>query len=133
MTCSKVVDKKRSILPYYSYNCSHILNSDGMAVIVLTNNMCNFYCKRHVHLRLVLHGMNSMYRLVLDSNKMGIVMVTIEDDACKPRTASTCLNWKLTWQHSLDKEPGARHMMKHRRTLLPQMLPPRLAFNKYSQ
>ena len=88
---------------------------------------------RDVHLRPVLHGVNSMYKLVLDSNKMGIVTVTVEDDVCKPRTASTYLNWKLIWQHSLDEEPGARHMIKHREVLLSQKLQPRLAFNKYSQ
>ena len=65
-----------------------------------------------MHLGSVLHGMNSMYRLMEDSNWMGIVTVTIEDDACKPRTASMGLNWKLTWQHSLDKELGAKHMIK---------------------
>ena len=133
MTCFEVVDKKRSILPCCSYNCSYILNSDGMLVTVLTNNMHNFCCEKHMHLRLVLHGVNSMYRLVVDSNRMGIVMVIIEDIAYKPRTASTCLNWKLMWQHSLDREPGARHMIKHCEALLPQKLPPRLAFNKYSQ
>ena len=122
MTCSEVVHKKRNIL-----------NSDGMVVTMLTNNMHNFCYERHVHLRPILHGVNSMYRLVVDSNRMGIVMVTLEDDACKPKTASTCLNWKLIWQHSLDKELGARHMIKHRGALLQQKLPPRLAFNKYSQ
>ena len=133
MTCSEVVDKKRSILPCCSYNCSYILNSDGIAVTTLTNNMCNFCCKRHVHLCPVLHGVNNIYRLVVDSNKMDIVTVTVEDNTCKPRIPSTCLNWKFTWQHSLDEEPGARHMIKHRKALLPQKLPPRSTFNKYSQ
>ena len=55
-----------------------------------------------------------MYRLMVDSNWMGIVTVTIEDDACKPKTANTDLNWNLTWQHSLDEEPGARFMIKQR-------------------
>ena len=65
-------------------------------------------------MRSVLHGVNSMYKLMVDSNWMGIVMVTIEDDACKPRIANMGLNWKFTWQHSLDKEPGAKHMIKQR-------------------
>ena len=132
MTRSKVVDKKRHILPYYSHSWSYILNYDRMAVTTLTNNMHNFCCERHVHLRPVLHGMNSMYRLIVDNNRMGIVTVTIEDEAYKPRTASTCLNWKLTWEHFLDKEPGARHMIKHSGALLLQKLPPKLGFNKYS-
>ena len=132
MKRSKVVDKKQSILPYYSYNCSYILNSDGMAFTALTNNMHNFCCERHVHLRPVLHGVNSMYRLVVDNNEMGIVMVTVENDVYKARTTSMCLNWKLTWQHLLDKEPGAKYMIKHHEGLL-QKLSPRLAFNKYSQ
>ena len=86
-----------------------------------------------MHLRPILHGVNSMYKLVVDSNRMGIVMVIVENDTCKPRTANMCLNWKLTWQHSLDKELGARYMIKYHRALLPQKLQPRLAFNKYSQ
>ena len=83
MTRSEVVDKKQNILPSYSYSCSYILNSDEMAVIVLTNNMRNFYCERHVHLCSVLHGVNSINRLVVDSNRMGIVTVIVENDACK--------------------------------------------------
>ena len=131
--CSEVVDKKQSILPCYSYNYSYILNNNGMVVIVLANNIRNFCCERHVHLCPILHGMNSMYRLVVESNRMDIVTMTIHDDACKPKTVSMCLNWKFTWQHSLDKEPGARHMIKHRGALLLQKLPSRLMFNKYSQ
>ena len=100
----EVVDEDQSILSYYSHNCDYILNSDGMVVIALTNQMCNFWCERHVHLRFVLHGVNSMYRLMVDSNWMGIVTVTIEDNACKPRSARSFLNWNFTWQHSLDKE-----------------------------
>ena len=133
MTHSEVVDKKQSILLCCSHIHNYILNSDGMVVKAFTNNMRNFCYERHVHLRPVLHGMNNIYRLVVESNRMGIVTLTVEDDACKPRTASTCLNWKLTWQHSLDEEPGAKHMIKHLRALLPQMLQSRLAFNKYSQ
>ena len=133
MTHSEVVKKNRSILPCCSHNCSYILNSDGMAIIALTNNMRNFFCERHVHLRPVLHGVNSMYRLVINNNRMGIVKVIVEDDACKSKTASTCLNWKFTWQHSLDKEPDVRHMIKHCGALLPPKLPAKLAFNKYSQ
>ena len=86
-----------------------------------------------MHLCPMLHGVNRMYTLVVDSNRMGIVMVTVEDDACKPKTSSMCLNWKLNWQHFLDKEPGAKHMIKHPGALLLQKLPLRLAFNKYSQ
>ena len=130
---SEVVDKKRSILLCCSHSCSYILNSDGMAVTSLTNNMCNFCCERHVYLRSVLHGVNSMYRLIVDSNRMGIVTMIVEDDACKSRTTSTCLNWKVSWQLSLDEELGAKHMIEHRGALLPQKLLPRLAFNKYSQ
>ena len=100
----EVVDKKQNILPCCSHSCSYILNSDGMAVTMFTNNMCNFSCERHMHLYPVLHGVNSMYRLIVDSNRMNIIMVIVEDDAYKPRIASTCLNWKLTWQHSLDEE-----------------------------
>ena len=96
MTRFEVVDKKQSILPCCSYSYSYILNSDGMAVIALTNNMHNFCYERHMHLCPVLHGVNNMYKLVVDSNKMGIVMVTVKDNACKSKTASTCLNWKLT-------------------------------------
>ena len=44
---------------------------------------------------------------------MGIVMVRVEDDDSKPRSASACLNWDLTRQLSLDKELGARHMIEH--------------------
>ena len=120
------VDKKRSILPCYSHSYTYILNSDGMAVTMLTNNMHNFCYERHVHLCSVLHGMNSIYKLVVDNNMMGIVTVTVEDDACKSRTAGMCLNWKLTWQHSLDKEPCVKHMIKHREALLPKKLQPRL-------
>ena len=58
--------------------------------------------------------MNSMYRLMVDSNWMGIVTMTIEDNAFKPRTANTGLNWNVTWQHSLDEEPGARFIIKQR-------------------
>ena len=65
-----------------------------------------------MHLRSVLYGVNSMYRLMVDSNWMDIVTVTIEDDACNPRTASTGLTWNLTWRYSLDEEPDVRHMIK---------------------
>ena len=85
----EVVDKKRSILPCSNYSCNYILNSDGMAVIVLTNNMRNFCCDRHVHLSLILYGVNSMYKLVVDSNMMGIVTVIVGDHACKTRTANS--------------------------------------------
>ena len=133
MTRFEVVDEKQSILSYYSHSCNYILNSERMVVTVLTNNMCNFYCERHVHFRPVLHGVNNMYRLVVDSNWMGIVTLIVEDESCKSRTASTCLNWKLTWQHSLDEEPGAMYMIKHHGALFLQKMPPRLAFNKYNQ
>ena len=78
---SEVVDEEQSILSYYSHKCGHILNSDWMTVTTLANHMSNFWCKRHVHLRSVLHGVNSMYKLMLDSNWMGIVTMTIEDNA----------------------------------------------------
>ena len=58
--------------------------------------------------------MNSMYRLMVDSNWMGIVTVTIKDDAFKLRTTNTGLNWNVAWQHSLDEEPGARFIIKQR-------------------
>ena len=95
MTHSEVVDKKQSILPCCSHNCSYILNSDGIAVT--TQITCVTFAVRHVHLHPILHGMNSMFRLMVDGNRMGIVTVTVEDNACKLRTASACLNWKLTW------------------------------------
>ena len=100
-----------------------------MVVTALANHMYNFWCKRHVHLRFVLHGVNSMYRLIVDSNWMGIVTVTVEDDAYKPRTASMYMNWKLTWQHSLDEELGARHMIKQHGVPFLQKKPIRLAFS----
>ena len=93
---SEVVDEERSILSCCSHSCGDILNSDWMAITALANHMCNFWCKKHVHLRSVLHGVNSMYRMMVDSNWMGIVMVTVEDETCKPRTASRCVNWNLT-------------------------------------
>ena len=73
--------------------------------------------------------MSSMYRLMVDSNWMGIVTVTIKDDTCKSITASMCMNWKLIWQHSLDEEPGARHMIKQRRAPFLQKKLARLVFN----
>ena len=82
-----------------------------------------------MHLLSVLHGVNSMYRLMVDSNWMGIVTVTVEDDTCKPRTASMCLNWNLTWQHSLDKKPGAKHMIKQRGAPFLEKKSARLAFS----
>ena len=93
---------------------------------------CVTFAVKDMHLCPILHDMNSMYKVVVDSNKMGIVMVTVEDNACKSRTTNTCLNWKLTWQQSLDKELGAKHMINHRGAILLQKLPPRLVFKKYS-
>ena len=60
-----------------------------MAVTTLANHICNFWCKRQMHLRSILYDVNSMYRLMVDSNWMGIVTMTIEDDAFKPRTTNT--------------------------------------------
>ena len=56
MTCSEVVDKKRSILSYCCHNYNYILNSNGMAIIALTNNMRDICYEIHVHLRSILHG-----------------------------------------------------------------------------
>ena len=86
---SELVDKKQSILLCCSQSYSFILNSARMAVIALTNNMRNFCCERHGHLHPVLYGVNSMYRMIVDSNRMGIVIVTVEDDTYKPKTVSS--------------------------------------------
>ena len=48
---------------------------------------------------------------------MRIVTMTVKDDISKPRTARMFLNWKLTWQHSLDEELGVGHMIEHRGVL----------------
>ena len=64
---------------------------------------------------------------MVDSNWMGIVMMTIEDDAFKPRIANMGLNWNVTWQHSLDEEPGARFIIKQCGAPFLQKKPARLA------
>ena len=67
-----------------------------------------------------------MYRLMVDSNWMGIVTMTIEDNAFKTRTANMGLNWNVTWQHSLDEELGARFIIKQRGAPFLQKKPARL-------
>ena len=129
----EAIDEKQSILSCCNHNCGYILNSDGVTIIALANHIRNFCCERHVHLCSLLHGMNSMYKLIVDNNKMDIVMVIVENDANKPRIASMCLNWKLTRQRSLGKESSAKHMIEHHGALQPQKKPPKLAFNKYNQ
>ena len=60
-----------------------------------------------MHLHSILHGINSMYRLIVDSNMMDIVTVTVEDYASKPRTIRAFLNWNFIWQRFLGKESSA--------------------------
>ena len=61
----------------------------------------------------ILHGVNSMYGLIVDSNWMDIIMVVVEDNISKPRTIGMCLNWIMTWHQSLCKELDARHMIEY--------------------
>ena len=73
-----------------------------------------------MHLRSLLHGVNSMYGLTINNNRMGIVTVTVNDNTNKLRIASTYVNWKLTWQRFLGKELGARYMIELCGALEPQ-------------
>ena len=57
-------------------------------------------------------------------------MVIVEDDINKSRTANTCMNWNLTWHHSLSKELGAEYMTEHCGVLNLQKNQLRLVFNK---
>ena len=83
-----------------------------------------------MHLHSILHGVNSMYRLIVDGNWMGIVTMTIEDDASELRTTSMYLNWNLTRQHSLGKEPNVGYIIEHCRAHEPQRKSSKLAFSK---
>ena len=61
-----------------------------------------------------------MYKLIVNRNWMGIVIVIVGDNTSKQRTASMCLNWNLTWQSSLDKESSAGYIIEYNGALEPQ-------------
>ena len=63
-----------------------------MAVALCATYMCNFYCKKHLHLLSVLNGMYSIYGFIIDDYWMGIVMVIVGEDTSKPKIVSLCLN-----------------------------------------
>ena len=67
-----------------------------MKVTLCTNYMCNFCCKRHMHLYSILHGLNNIYRLVIEGSPIDIVIVVVVDDVNKLKTASAYLNQNLT-------------------------------------
>ena len=64
-----------------------------------------------------------------DGCRMGIGVVTVEDDTMKLRAASPILNWKIIWQHhwNLSKGLSVRSTTGHDGALERQRDPQRLA------
>ena len=70
----------------------YVFNSDGLALTVVANCICNFLIESHVHLRSILQCMYNSYGLMKDDGGMGIDTVTVKDNTCKPRASSPCLS-----------------------------------------